>query len=307
MKILFIASYNRGRFATFVTEQADALCHAGCEVDYFGVVGKGVIGYLKSLRALKKKINKFRPDVLHAHYGLCGLLANLQRQVPVVTTYHGSDINVPRVLLLSRLAMKMSAWNIFVSNKNLELAKPSKNNYSLIPCGIDLYEKNEDEIITIKKQLGWSNQKKYVLFAGAFDNRVKNAPLAQAAVALQSDVVLIELKGYSRAQVVALLYSVDALLMTSFTEGSPQIIKEAMSCGCPIVSVDVGDVTERISGLQGCFVADRTPQDISDKLKQAIVFGRPTNGCERIVEANLTNDLVAKQLIRVYSKAKNNV
>jgi teichuronic acid biosynthesis glycosyltransferase TuaC len=306
VKILFIASYNRGCFAPFVTEQADALRRVGCEVECFGVVGKGVIGYLKAFVALKKKIDLFKPDVLHAHYGLCGLLANLQRSVPVVTTYHGSDINVPRVLLLSHFAMKMSAWNIYVSKKNLELAKPSKSNYSLIPCGIDLYEKNEDDIVAIKKQLGWSNQKKYVLFAGAFDNRVKNAPLAQAAAALLNDVVLIELKGYSRAQVVALLYSVNALLMTSFTEGSPQIIKETMSCGCPIVSVDVGDVKERISGLQGCFLAERTPQDIADKIKQAIAFGVPTKGRERIVESNLTNDLVAKQLIEIYSKVKNN-
>ena len=42
----------------------------------------------------------FKPDIIHAHYGLSGLLANLQRSIPVVTTYHGSDINLPKVFLV---------------------------------------------------------------------------------------------------------------------------------------------------------------------------------------------------------------
>lgn len=44
------------------------------------------------------------------------------------------------------------------------------------------------------------------------------------------------------------------------------VIKEAMSCGCPIISVDVGDVKDMISGIVGCFIARREPEDIADKL-----------------------------------------
>ena len=78
------------------------------------------------LRELRKKIKSFKPDIIHAHYGLSGLLANLQRSVPVVTTYHGSDINLPKVLRLSKIAMRLSAWNIFVSQRNVDIAKPMK-------------------------------------------------------------------------------------------------------------------------------------------------------------------------------------
>ena len=60
---------------------------------------------------------------------------------------------------------------------------------------------------------------------------------------LLPDAELLELKGYNRVQVATLMQAVDAILMTSFTEGSPQVIKEALACGCPIVSVDVGDVS----------------------------------------------------------------
>ena len=87
--------------------------------------------------------------------------------------------------------------------------------------------------------MGLDNKKKYVLFAGAFDNTVKNAPLAQEVVSLLPGVELIELKGYSRHQVALLMQAVDCFLMTSHSEGSPQVIKEALACSCPIVSVDV--------------------------------------------------------------------
>ena len=137
MRILIVASFNKSRFAPFIVEQAEALKTSGCEIDFFGLQGKGLLGYLKNLPALKRRIDDFKPDVVHAHYGLSGLLANLQRKVPVVTTYHGSDINDRKVLPFSRLAMRLSAWNIFVSRKTLEIAKP-KRKFTLLPCGIDL-------------------------------------------------------------------------------------------------------------------------------------------------------------------------
>ena len=139
MRVLIVASYNKNRFAPFIVEQAEALNRHGCEIDYLGLQGKGIKGYLKNLPVLRRSIRAFHPDVIHAHYGLSGLLANLQRRVPVVTTYHGSDINDKKALRFSKIAMRLSAWNIFVSRKTLDIAKPKKH-YSLIPCGIDLCE-----------------------------------------------------------------------------------------------------------------------------------------------------------------------
>lgn len=304
MKILVVASYNKNRFAPFIVEQANALKHVGCEVDYFGVVGKGIKGYLSAFSSLRMKIKSFKPDVIHAHYGLSGLFANLQRSVPVVTTYHGSDINLPKVLRLSKISMKLSAWNIFVSQRNVDIAKPKKN-YVLLPCGVNLPNYVEEDICAVKQKLNWNPNKKYILFAGAFDNTVKNAKLAQDSVSLVENAELIELKGYTREQVTALFYAVDAFLMTSFTEGSPQVVKEAMACGSPIVSVDVGDVAERIEGLEGCYIAERNPQNIVDKLNKVFSFNSRTKGRERIIELGLTNDMVAKKLVKEYTKILN--
>ena len=342
MKILIIASDKNGHFAPFIEEQITALQACGVEIIRYGVTGKGIVGYLRELPALRRLIRAERPDIIHAHYGLCGLLANLQRLVPVVTTYHGSDINVPSILRFSKIAMRLSAYNIFVSKRNIDLAigrrgeeaKRRLGKYSLLPCGVNLpkpwseMHSQQVEQLTLNQwvQNVLNTDAKHVLFAGAFDNAVKDPELAKSVIAFYNEAMgnrqwaidldangqspmanrpikLLELKGYNRDQVNALMYNCDALLMTSKTEGSPQVVKEAMACGCPIVSVDVGDVAERVSGVEGCYVVPtREPKDIAEALQKAIAFGERTNGREKIVEMGLCNEQVAEQLLYIYKQ-----
>ena len=354
MKILVLASDKSGKFAPFIEEQIVALQQTGVEIIRYGVTGKGITGYLRELPALRRFIRAERPDIIHAHYGLCGLLANLQRLVPVVTTYHGSDINVPSVLRFSKIAIRLSAWNIFVSKRNIaiairrkgEEAKRLSGKYALLPCGVNIpkpwseLKDQKVEQLTLNQwvQSVLSKDVKNVLFAGAFDNAVKDPELAKAAVEIAQaqiednkikeninnqqhrqlesttlranqhpcaihEIRLVELKGYTREQVNALMYNCEVLLMTSRTEGSPQVIKEAMACGCPIVSVDVGDVAERTSGVEGCYVVpSRDPKDIAQALLQAIAFTSKTNGREKIIEMGLSNEQVAEQMIEIYKQ-----
>lgn len=306
MRVLIVASYNKNCFAPFILEQAQALRQHGVVVDYFGVVGKGIKGYLGALSLLRKKINEFQPDIIHAHYGLSGVLANLQRKVPVVTTYHGSDINVAAVRRFSKVAMRLSAWNVLVSQRNVELAGIHKK-YSLLPCGIDVDNFVLQDKSEARDALQWEQNGKYVLFAGAFDNAVKNAPLAQAAMQLLPEVRLIELKGYSRQEVATLFYAVDALLLTSFTEGSPQIVKEAMACNCPVVTVDVGDVKERLEKIQPSAIVERNPQSIAKALHVILEHRERSNGREELMRQGLDNRNITGKLIQIYNNILNKV
>lgn len=301
MRVLVVASFNKGSFAPFIVEQAEALKRQGCDIDFFGLQGKGIKGYLRNLPRLKREIKAFSPDIIHAHYGLSGLFANLQRNVPVVTTYHGSDINEKKLLPLSKMAMRLSAWNIFVSQKTIDIAKPRKK-YSLLPCGIDFSELQLTEKSEARRRMKLDDNKRYILFAGAFDNEVKNALLAQKVVEEMQDVDLLELNGYSRDEVTLLMCASDAFLMTSVTEGSPQVIKEALACGCPIVSVDVGDVKERIDGVEGCFIAEtRESMELASLLQKAFGFGGKTEGREKMIVDGMDNRLVAQKLMEIYN------
>ena len=232
MRVLIVASRTRGSYSPFVVEQAQALQQQCVAVDCFGVVGKGIKGYLGALSLLRKKINEFQPDIIHAHYGLSGLLANLQSKVPVVTTYHGSDINVATVRRFSKMAMCLSVWNVFVSQRNVELAKIHKK-YSLLPCGIDV--------------------------------------------------------------------------VTSFTEGSPQVVKEAMVCNCPVVTVDVGDVKERLEKVQPSAIVERNSQSIAKALHVILEYGERSNGREELLRQGLDNRKVAEKLIQIYNNILNKI
>ena len=321
MKLLVIASDKGGHFVPFIEEQITALEVIGIQVIRYGVTGKGIVGYLRELPALHRFIRVECPDIIHAHYGLCGLLANLQRMVPVITTYHGSDINKPSILRFSKIAIRLSAYNIFVSKRNIaiairrkgEEAKRLSGKYALLPCGVNIPEPWSELQNKLVGQLTlnqWvqsvlNKDAKNILFAGAFNNAVKDPELAKEAMnELEVKGVkanLIELKGYNRDQVNSLMYNCDALLMTSKTEGSPQVIKEAMACGCPIVSVDVGDVAERTSGVEGCYVVpSREPKDIAQAILQTIAYEGKTNGRDKIIEMGLSNKLVAKHLVEIY-------
>ncbi len=299
MKILIVCSLNSGSVAPFILEQVESLQSSGAEIDYFYIKHKGLFGYLGERKSFLIRIKSFQPKLIHAHYGLSGLLANLQFSIPVVTTFHGSDINDPRIYPFSLLASKLSFHSIFVSERNRQKVGIS-NKQSFLPCGVntDLFQPIEKDFA--RRELGLELSVKYVLFAGAFQNPVKNAKLAQAAVELLPNVILLELKGYTREQVVLLMNAVDAVLMTSLTEGSPQFIKEAMACNCPIVSVPVGDVSEIVQGVLGCRIATYDAFELSNQLQIVLQAGKRTEGRLRIFQLGLDATTISGKVLAVY-------
>ncbi len=302
MKVLFVSSGNSEfGISPFIKEQGESLEKAGINIDYFLIKGHGLFGYLKNLPRLNKQIKKIKYDLIHAHYGLSGMLSVLQRKIPVIITFHGSDINNSYIRKFSKIAMRLSSYNIFV-HKNMKDKVNAKKKYSIIPCGVNL-----DNFYVINKskaqiEMHLNSEQKYVLFAGDFANWVKNSKLAFKVIKTLPEIEMIELKGYTRDQVCLLMNAVNLLLLTSFSEGSPQVIKEAMSCNLPIVSTDVGDVKEIIGDTEGCFICSYDPKDVAEKIKMALDYGKRTNGRERIIKLDLDSDSIAKKIINVYEE-----
>ena len=142
--------------------------------------------------------------------------------------------------------------------------------------------------------------KKYILFSSDFKTRIKNPDLALQALNVLADpeIHLLELTNYTRNEVAVLLNAVDVALMTSFSEGSPQFIKEALACNCPVVSTDVGDVSDNIKEIQGCFITTYQAKDVAEKLKKALEQPKLLNGRDHI--KHLDNAFIANKVLQIY-------
>lgn len=330
MRILEVSRY-KNNFADhqlpFVTEQGEAIAKVLREasiddrciddrcVDYFLVKGN----YVTAVRELKRKIREFKPDIVHAHYGLSAITAELQGLVPVVTTFHNGETLNRSVNLMSSLMSLRAKHVIYVAQHIRDLSYFKAKNYSIIPCGVPMEEMAITPKDEARRQLGWNPEKKYILFGGAFDNARKNyALLKQAVERLQIEdcrlqIECIEMKGLSRAECVLRMCACDLFALPSHSEGSPQALKEAMACNCPCIATDIADVRELFGDEPGHWILrnprktherwdgdEHSAEELAELLKQALAFVGRTEGRKRIIELGYTNELVAQKIIKIY-------
>lgn len=320
MKVLFVFSGNSTAFpiSPFTRAQADSLRDRGMKVDYFPITGKGLLNYLKNVGPLRRHLQQNQYDLIHAHYSLCGWVAVLAAgRLPVVLSLMGDDaqgtfngtnrIEFKSYLLiwLTRLIQPFVAA-IISKSANLEKAVWRKKISHIVPNGVRLEEFRIFEG-GCREELGLEKDKKYVLFLGNPDDTNKNIALVQSAIQLlkRPDVIFINPYPVKHEQVVKYLNSVDVFVLCSFGEGSPNVVKEAMACNCPMVVTPAGDAAWVAGDEPGCYVAGYDPADFAGKLRQALEFaataGR-TTGRERLLSLGLDAGAVAEKIESIYKR-----
>ena len=307
MKVLFVASGNKavGRVSAFVQSQYDSLEKEGLEMLLYPVVGHGWKGYLRNFKALRKLILKEKPDVVHAHYSACGYLAALAamgQKTKKVVSILGSFPTESRKLQFVRFCID-HVWHVTIVKSERTRAQLDRD-VPVIPNGVDLDLFPLVGQEEAREKAGFGKDEKYVIFVSDPSRPEKQFGLAEAAVAALKDenVHLVPVYNKPHSEIVTYLCAADALIMTSSNEGSPNVIKEAMACDCPIVVTDVGDVRWVTEGVDGTYVSDSfDPAEIARLLRQAVDFGARTRGRERIIRLGLTSDQVARKLIQIYS------
>ncbi len=144
-----------------------------------------------------------------------------------------------------------------------------------------------------------------MLFAASPDNPVKRHALAVAAMAaleLRIDAELLVATGLAPSAVPLYMSACDVLLLTSAHEGSPNVVKEALACNLPVVSVDVGDVRERLEHVGGCVVCDDDrPSTIAAALATALFDDRPFMGRQAV--AHLDEAVLTTTIVLIYRAA----
>jgi len=268
----------------FIKEQIEDLAQElKCRYDIYVINAKrkNKLFYLKSLIQLPFKILKKKYDIIHIHYGISALFLLLFRpKCRTFLTLHGGDIlkrpdNFLQILLTKRILSKVN--KVFTQNIQMhEIAKHFNPNVEIIPCGVnvDFFKPNPSKESFIRPHT------KLIVFPNSPSRNVKNFPLFKEVINYlnQHSQYTFEfacVDRLSRAEVRDLFSIADCLLMTSISEGSPQVIKEALSCGLPVVSVPVGDVSAMIENIPHCFVSHSfSPTELSNLVELTYGFSR---------------------------------
>lgn len=156
-----------------------------------------------------------------------------------------------------------------------------------------------------RQQLGWDPEAKIVLFNAGLDPRMKRRWLAEESFHLMRQhcpgATLVILEGDTDPDdMPRVLNAADCLLLTSRHEGSPNVVKEALACELPIVSVDVGDVAARVTGVDGCRIVPPIAADLASALLDTLERGRRSNGRERALQ--VSEPVIAGELAKVYEE-----
>jgi teichuronic acid biosynthesis glycosyltransferase TuaC len=304
MKVLFVSSGNSHYgIVPFINSQGESLKKEGVQIEYYTIKGKGIKGYLKSRKPFKDYLSRNKFDIIHAHYGLIGLFVVLcKTNIPMVLSVMGSDAygsfkpNGRRKpssyfeMFLTQIAL-MFAKKIIVKSQNILKLVPYKKKSFVIPNGVN-FERFKPSSPKLEKNR--------ILFMADPNNVRKNIKLLEEALNIinSNDIKLIVPFPVKPEDVPHEINNASVLVLTSYNEGSPNIIKESMACNIPIVSTDVGDVKEVISNTKGCYLSDFAPSDLANKIQEALNFGKRTNGRETI--AHMEDSIVAKKIISIY-------
>lgn len=304
----------------FVEQQINGLLAIGVQVSVVFIDRRteGAMAYYRMSPRILSAIEKFSPDLVHVMYG--GVMADqVTRQSdlpPTLITFHGSDLlgeNLSGLVrwLISHYGVHCSrraatrARGLVVVARHLLSRLPSgieSDKCRVIPCGIDLDRFRPRSQMECRQRLGWCERALHVVFASGHGDPVKRPGLAKAAVqhAIRGGVPaqLHYLTGIPNDTVPVWLSAANALLLTSLHEGSPTVVKEALACGLPVVSVDVGDVVERLAGIEGCHLAKPDPADLAYRLRLVWERGQRIDCGRRLQE--LSHMAVAHSLRRFY-------
>jgi glycosyltransferase involved in cell wall biosynthesis len=174
----------------------------------------------------------------------------------------------------------------------------------VIPNGVNFnnfYQTSKNSAMDL---LGWDQNKEHIIFSANPKRKEKNYPLAKQAIEIvkksRPGIKVHFLMNINNTDMNHYYNAADILLLTSTTEGSPNVIKEAMACNCPIVATNVGDIKHVIGSTIGCFITTYNKEEIAQKIDMALDYRSRTNGREVI--KYLDEEKIAEQLLSVYEK-----
>lgn len=234
-------------------------------------------------------MNIGKDDIIHVQRPEMVIPLFCRKRNKIVCTLHGGqDIAVKKkkgrivafiYSILQFISFLMVDQLIVVDRKNLNRYVKKypwiKNKISLIPISVDTNRfcpKNKDKL---REKYGFSKNDGILVYVGRLEyeknveflidafskNKDENTKLlivggGSLLTSLKrksesNDKSIIFLGEVNNAIIPEVINMSDALVLCSYFEGSPTVVKESLCCRVPVLSTDVGDVKEVIEAVNG--------------------------------------------------------
>lgn len=319
------ATADHPAISPFVAEQIRALRECGCTVHL------GAIENRRSIRTtarcvadFRRQVHEHKIGVVHAHYGSAVSAIGLASRGPAayVVSFGGSDLlGVPQKSFYWRarqgasFAMSvisaLSADAVIVKSAELRSVLPRRvaDKAVVMPNGVNLRIFAPIARDEARGTLGWDPEASIVLFNASHGSNVhvKNHRLACEAVEVLRhtirDVRFIMIGNDPVRMMPTMLSAADCLLVTSLHEGSPNIVKEAMACNLPVVSVPCGDVVERLSDVDVGKVCPYDPCLLANAMSEYLLERVRSRGRAALAAQKLDSGQVAERMVALFEQA----
>ena len=299
MKILFVYRvYGVNEINPVVQNQMNALRKHGVDIIEFTIKNGGIINYIKSIVNLLYFSSFNNYDIIHAHYSYSGFLSFFGTvNKPIICSLMGSDvIKSKRIKRKLILFFAKNIWTrTIVKSNNMHI-----ENSLVIPNGVDFNNfrpiDKRDAII----HTGFSKEKINIIFvASDIKSEVKNYSLAKKTVdSLGEKYKLHTISDVKFSELPYYYSAANMLLLTSFSEGSPNVVKEALACNCPVVSTDVGDVKLITKDIESCIITSFDSKEIGKTIVNITKLEKQVSSRDEIDFLN--NDTILNKIQMLY-------
>lgn len=255
-----------------------------------------------SIVELKKALKKYNPDIVSAHSAKAGLIARIacrKLNIPCIFTAHGwsfaDGINKYKrklYIAIERFLAPLASKIITVCESDRLLAIKYKvcpessivtvhNGMPEIP--IDLISRPINESARIIMVARFESQKDHKTLLLALANLTKldwtldligDGPLMESIIDYSKKLGIDQRINFlgRRWDVPSILAKSDIFVLTSFWEGFPRSIIEAMRAGLPIIASNVAGVSEAVLDTQTGFLIHPSDHiNLEHKLKDLIL------------------------------------
>ena len=282
----------------------------GIQCDVFFINGKenGKKAYLEAIFELRKLLCMNSYDVIHCHHvfsALVLLLTSFNFRKICIISYQNSPRYEGGLLLFHLL--KLITYKIIIKNNNI--SKKYKNTFHL-PNGVDtnlFYHRNRNDCLNILKL---DKNKNYILFVDSNTksrtqkrhDRFKHTLNILKRDYKYNNLEPIVLTNVKRNLMPIYINAVNVYLLTSDFEGSPNTVKECVACGTPVVSTNVGNVSDILMNVPGSYVVEEFNANLLAEKVDCVLKNGNISKNEVKLENKYNIIHVADVLIKLYKK-----